>query len=120
VRGVLLAAISLLAVAPAVAVRTFVVIEDPFVAQRVDGVVLDSTDSPISGMTVSDCSPKWIKVLRETTTDSNGRFHFSRLQGKSTYFLRFDHPLWNPLGLRLKLDRRAPQPGIVARPEIGG
>jgi hypothetical protein len=120
VRGILLAIISVLMVVPADAVRVFVVVEEPLAAQRVEGVALDPTGAPISGLTVSDCSPNWAGVLRETTTDSNGRFRFSRRQGKSIYFLRFDHPNFNPLGLRLKLDVRATQRGIVARPDIGG
>jgi hypothetical protein len=59
-------------------------------------------------------------VLRSTRTDEQGRFHFSRKLGKSMYYLRFDDPLWNPLGLKLKVDEHAPQRGIVAKPQIGG
>jgi hypothetical protein len=94
--------------------------EEPLPAQRVEGVVLDPVDEPIPDMTVSDCTPEWAAVLRTTTTDSKGRFRLSRQPGKSVYYLRFDHRLFNPLGLKLKLDKNAPQRGIIARPHIGG
>ena len=102
------------------AVREFVVLEEPLPAQRVEGVVLDPADAPITQMTVSDCTPEWTAVLRSPTTDSKGRFRLSRQPGKTVYYLRFDHPLFNPLGLKLKLEKNAPQRGIVAKPHIGG
>jgi hypothetical protein len=36
------------------------------------------------------------------------------------YCLRFDHPWYNPLQLTLKVDKRAPERGITAKPNIGG
>jgi hypothetical protein len=71
-------------------------------------------------MTVTDRTEGWAAVLRSTSTDSNGHFHFSSQRGKNVYFLRFDNALFNPLQLRLKLDKKAPQRAITARPEIGG
>ncbi len=102
------------------AVREFVVLEEPLRAQRVEGIVLDPADAPVADVKVSDCTPGWTSVLRTTTTDRRGRFHLSRQAGKSVYHLRFDHPLLNPLGLKLKLDKKAPQRGIIAKPHIGG
>jgi len=101
-------------------VREFVILEEPLPAQRVEGIVLDPSGAPIADMRVSDCTPEWAAVLRTTTTDHEGRFHLSRQGGKSVYCLRFDHPLFNPLGLKLKLEKHAPERGIVAKPEIGG
>jgi hypothetical protein len=60
------------------AVREFLILQEPQPAQRVEGVVLDSAGLPIEGMTVSDCTPKWSKILRSTTTDSKGHFDLSR------------------------------------------
>jgi len=97
-----------------------VVIEELQPAQRVEGVVLDPSGAPIRNMTVTDRTEGWAAVLRSTSTDSNGHFHFSSQRGKSAYFLRFDNALFNPLQLRLKLDKKAPQRAITARPEIGG
>lgn len=107
-------------VASAWAVRELVVIEDPQPAQRVEGVVLDPSGAPIRDMTVTDRTEDGVAILRSTKTDSNGRFHFSAQRGKTVYCLRFDHPLFNPLQVRLKLDKKAPQRGITARPHIGG
>jgi len=117
--GIVVGTMALLVVS-AGAVREFVVLDEPQPAQRVEGVVLDPSESPIPEMTVTDRDSKWAVVLRSTKTDSQGRFHFSRELGKSIYYLRFDGRGWNPLGLKLKLDKRARQGGIVARPEIGG
>jgi len=35
-------------------------------------------------------------------------------------YLHFENALFNPLQLRLKLDKKAPQPAIAVRPNIGG
>jgi hypothetical protein len=102
------------------AVRELVLIEELQPAQRVEGVVLDPSGAPIPDMTVTDRTDEWVAVLRSTTTDSKGHFRFSQQHGKSVYYLRFDHPLFNPLGLKLKLDKNAPQRAITARPHIGG
>ena len=95
-------------------------LEEPQLAQRVEGVVLGPDDSPIADMVVTDCTEEWRTTLRTTKTDSKGRFHFSRQPGKNLYYLKFYHLLWNPLGLKLQLDKKAPQRGIVAKPQIGG
>jgi Carboxypeptidase regulatory-like domain len=87
---------------------------------RVEGVVLDPSGAPIPDMTVTDGTENGVGVLRTTKTDSRGHFHFPSQRGKTAYCLRFDHPLFNPLQLTLKLDKHALQGGITARPEIGG
>jgi hypothetical protein len=107
-------------VTSAKAVRELVVIEELQPAQRVEGIVLDPSGAPIPRMTVSDRTQGWAAVLRSTTTDSNGHFRFSSQRGKTVYYLRFDNALFNPLQLRLKLDKKAPQRAITARPPIGG
>ena len=106
--------------ASAMAVCQLVVIEEPQPAQRVEGVALDTNGNPIPDMTVTDRTEDGAAVLRTTKTDSKGHFHFPSQRGKSAYCLRFDHPLWNPLQLTLKLDEHAAQRGITARPQIGG
>jgi hypothetical protein len=102
------------------AVRELVVIEEPQLAQRVEGTVLDPSGAPIPDMTVTDRTENGVAVLRITKTDSKGHFHFPSQHGKTAYCLRFEHPLWNPLQLTLKVDKHAPQRGITAKPEIGG
>jgi hypothetical protein len=107
-------------VASAQPVRQLVVIEEPQLAQRVEGIVVDPSGVPIPNMTVTDRTDNGVDVLRTTKTDSQGHFRFPSQRGKTTYCLRFDHLLWNPLQLTLKLDKHAPQRGITAKPEIGG
>lgn len=102
------------------AVREFGSLEEPLPAQPVEAVVLDPAGEPIPDMAVSDCTPEWAAVLRSTSTDSKGWFGLSRQPGKTVYYLRFDHHSFNPLGLKLKLDKKAAQRGIIARPNIGG
>jgi len=51
---------------------------------------------------------------------SKGHFRFSAQRGKRVHCLRFDHPWFNPLQVRLKLEKNAPQRGITARPHLGG
>ena len=104
----------------AVAVRELVVIEKPQLAQKVEGVVLDPNGDPIPDMTVTDRTQDGVAVLRSTKTDRRGHFHFPTQRGKTVYCLRFDHPLWNPLQLTVKLDKHASDRGITAKPEIGG
>lgn len=104
----------------AMAVRELVVIEEPQLAQKVEGIVLDGNGDPIPDMTVTDRTEKGEAVLRSTKTDGRGHFHFPTQRGKTVYCLRFDHPLWNPLQLTVKVDKHAPHRGITAKPEIGG
>ena len=106
--------------ASAYAARETVRIEEPQPAQRVEGVVLDPTGVPIPDMTVTDRTENWGAILRSTVTDSKGRFRFPRQKGKSIYFLYSYHPSFNELELKLKVDKKAPQHGIIAKPYIGG
>ena len=119
-RVILIALACAFLVASAKAVRELVVIEEPQLAQRVEGIVLDPSGAPIPDMTVTDRTENGVAVLRTTKTDSKGHFHFPSQRGKTGYCLRFDHPLFNTLQLALKLEMHAPQRGISARPHIGG
>jgi Carboxypeptidase regulatory-like domain len=102
------------------AVRELVIIDEPQPAQRVEGVVLDPSGAPIPDVTVTDRSEDGVAILRSAKTDDKGHFRFSAQRGETVYRLRFDHPLFNPLQVKLKVDRNTPQRGITARPEIGG
>jgi hypothetical protein len=107
-------------IASAMAVREIVVIEQPQPAQKVEGIVLDPSGAPIPDMVVSDRTEEWAAVLRTTKTDPKGHFRFSRQRGKTVYYLRFDHPFFNPLQLKLKLDKNAPKSAITVQAPIGG
>jgi Carboxypeptidase regulatory-like domain len=102
------------------AVRELVVITEPRPAQHVEGIVLDPSGAPIADMTVTDRTEEWVSVLRSTTTDEKGRFRFSRKSGKTLYYLRFDHPGFNPLQLKLSVDKKARERGITVNAPIGG
>jgi len=118
--AIALACACVFCVASAEAVRVLVIIEEPQLAQKVEGIVLDPSGGPILDMTVTDRTEDGVAVLRTTKTDSKGHFQFPSQRGKTAYCLRFDHLLFNPLQLTLKLDKHAPQRGITARPQIGG
>jgi len=107
-------------VLPSMAVRELVIIDEPQLAQRLEGDVLDPNGDPIAEMTITDRTANCVAVLRSTKTDSRGHFQFPTQRGKKVYCLRFDHPLWNPLQLTVKLDKHALQRGITAKPHIGG
>lgn len=62
-------------VSGAMAVREVVIIDEPQLAQRVEGVVLDPTGAPIPDMTVTDRTEIGVAVLRSTKTDRRGHFH---------------------------------------------
>ena len=109
-----------LLVISAKAVRELVEIEEPQPAHRVEGIVLDPSGAPIEGMTVTDRSEEWGAVLRSTTTNKKGRFRFSPQPSKTLYYLRFDHALFNPLQLKLKLDKKAENRAITVKAPIGG
>jgi len=59
-------------VASAKAVRELVIIGEPQLAQRIEGVVLGPNDAPIPDMTVTDRTENGVAVLRSTKTDSRG------------------------------------------------
>lgn len=101
-------------------VRELVIYDEPQPAQRLEGVVLDASGTPIPEMTVTDRTEDGAVVLRSTKTDSKGHFAFAPQRGKTFYCLRFDHPAFNPLQITVKLDKKATQRGIIARPHIGG
>jgi hypothetical protein len=102
------------------AVRELVVIEEPQLAQKLEGIALDPNGDPIPEMTVTDRTQNGMKVRRSTKTDARGHFCFPIQRGKTVYCLRFEHPLCNPLQLKLKLDKHAAHRGITAKSEIGG
>jgi hypothetical protein len=119
-RIALIVALPLVLTTIAIAVRQVVILHDPQPAKCLEGVVLDPTGAPIPFMTVNDRAEDWGTVLRSTTTDSERRFGFPSLPGKTIYHLSVEHPLFNPLWLKLKLDKHAPDRGITVKAPIGG
>jgi len=57
-------------VASANGARELVMIEEPQLAQRIEGVVLDRNDDPIADITVTDRTENGVAVLRSTRANS--------------------------------------------------
>lgn len=109
-----------LLVTSANAARELIEIEEPQPSQRVEGIVVDPSGAPIEGMTVTDLSDDWGEVLRSTKKDKRGHFRFSAESSKTLYYLRFEHALFNPLQLKLKLHKKAKNSAITVKAPIGG
>jgi hypothetical protein len=77
-RAAAIAVICAFFVSSAKAVRELVTIDELQPAQRVEGVVLDPSGTPIPNMTVTDRSEEWVAVLRSTQRTSTGIFAFLR------------------------------------------
>jgi hypothetical protein len=119
-RALVIAITCLFLVASGMAVRQLVIIEEPQPARHVEGIVVDPSGAPIPDMTVTDCDDQWDTILRTTKTDSKGHFHFSSQPGKAIYYLHFENALFNPLQLKLTLDKKSHAHGIVVKAPIGG
>ena len=114
------ATVWVLLVISAKAVRELVQINEPQPSQRVEGIVLDPSGAPIEGLTVTDRSENWGAVLRSTNTDKSGHFRFAAHPNKTLYYLRFEHALFNPLQLKLTLEKKARNRAITVKVPIGG
>ena len=114
---------------PAHAGIELITFEQPFHAQNLAGVVVDSTGAPVPGVVIEDCvqtfrqvrgsdhseppvfenamildchsEPK--HVLSSTTTDSNGRFKLTHAKMGSTHYLYVYCPGFDPMQITVKL-----------------
>jgi hypothetical protein len=75
-------------------------------AKSLTGTVVDPSDSAVPRVQVLEVSSDWQTVLRTTTTDSNGKWSFPPMPGQQVYYLRFVAYGFNPLQVRIKLNRR--------------
>src|SRR5258708_2053981 len=69
-------------VAYAIAVLELVVLEEPQLAQRLEGVVVDPSGAPILDMIVTDRTENGVAVLHTTQTGNEGHFHFPTQRGR--------------------------------------
>jgi hypothetical protein len=99
-----------------------ILIERPFHARHLAGVVLDQTGAPISGVLVEVCEPFLAQVrtqtsmemeqgdcathpehaLGSTKTDTNGHFAFNQLGLSRTRYLHLRFDGFNPMQLSVK------------------
>src|ERR1700722_1744824 len=99
-----------------VAQNQLVEIETPQLAKSVAGVVNDPSGAVLPTVTVEERSEDWKTVLRSTETDGNGRFHFSSNRNKTIYYLQFSLAGFNPLRIKLQLDKKANAAVVVKLP----
>ena len=75
------------------------------IAKALTGTVVDAVDSAVPGVQVLEVSSDWKTVLRTTTTDRNGKWTLATVPKQQVYYLRFIAYGFNPLQVRVKLNR---------------
>ena len=76
------------------------------IAKALTGTVVDAVDSAVPGVRILEVSSDWKTVLRTTTTDSDGKWSLAPVPRQQLYYLRFVADGFNPLQVRVKLNRR--------------
>jgi hypothetical protein len=99
--GALLSAFAL--ALPALAQYETIVIKHPIRAQRLAGIVEDSTGAPIAGVAVEDRDSAFKSVLASTKTDANGHFAFPGAAHGKTHYLHLQSLGFDPLEITVKL-----------------
>lgn len=115
--------ISSLFVPSAHAQLELIVIDRPFQARNLAGVVVDSTGAAVPGVLVEECDASFTRtisgvlvgdcdqdpkhVLASTTTDVNGHFAFPRAKMGTTHYLHVRCNGWDPMPFSVKMRRLA-------------
>ena len=81
-------------------------IADVQLVKSLSGVVQDPAGSPMENVLVQEFSPDWNTVLRTSKTDSHGRFSLAALQGRKIYCLQLSTSGFDPLRVRVQVDRK--------------
>jgi hypothetical protein len=84
-----------------------IVIEHPFRAHQLAGIVVDPSGASVSGVVVEDCNPAFDHVLTSTTTDANGYFAFPQAKIGTTHYLHMQFNGFNPMRITVVLRRFA-------------
>ncbi len=87
--------------------RTNIEIQTPFRARALSGVVTIANVEPAAGALVEECTKAWKEVLDSTHADGEGRFHLRTARAQRTYYLRLPRPGFNPLLIKVRLNRHA-------------
>ena len=72
------------------------------------GLVVYPNGEPIKGARVTELTSDWKTKVRETSTDSEGRFSLAPVKGRKVYYLEITVPGRsgvNPLHVSVKIDR---------------
>jgi len=88
-------------------------IEKPQSAKLVGGTVTDPSGAALPDVIVEERSQDWETVLRSTETDKKGRFKFPTTQSKAVYYLQFSRSGFDPLRIKLRIDKRAKSPLVL-------
>jgi hypothetical protein len=74
--------------------------------KSLSAVVEDPVGSPLTNVLVQEFSPDWKTVLRTSATDEHGRFSLANVQSRKIYCLQLSTPGFDPLRLRVRVDRK--------------
>ena len=75
-------------------------------AKSLDATIQDATGVPIPKAVVQEFSADWKTVLRSSSTDTDGKFSFTPVHGRKTYFIQVTAPGFDPLRFRLQVDNK--------------
>jgi hypothetical protein len=81
-------------------------IENVQLARSLAAVVHDPAGFPMASVLVEELSSDWKESLRSTKTDATGAFTFAPVKGRDIYYFQLTLKGFNPLRLRVKLDRK--------------
>jgi len=79
---------------------------DVRLVKSLSAVVQDPVGSPLTNVLVQEFSSDWKTVLRTSATDDHGRFSLANVQGRKIYCLQLSTPGFDPLRLRVQVDRK--------------
>ena len=79
---------------------------DVQLVKSLSAVIQDPVGSPLTNVLVQEFSPDWKTVLRTSATDDHGRFSLANVQGRKIYCLQLSTPGFDPLRLRVQVDRK--------------
>ena len=88
-------------------------IEKPQSAKLVGAIVTDPSGAAVPHVIVEERSQDWETVLRSTETDEKGGFKFPATKGKAVYYLQFSHYGFDPLRIKLRIDKKAKSPLVL-------
>jgi hypothetical protein len=92
---------------PARAGVELLILEKPMQAEKLAGVVVDSTGAPVSGVTIEDCNSAFDRVLQSTTTDATGHFAFPAAKIGTTHHLHVQMNGFDPMHITVIMKRPA-------------
>jgi hypothetical protein len=75
-------------------------------ARSLAASVKDSVGTPMPNVLVEEFTSDWKQAPRSTKTDASGAFAFAPVKGRDVYYLQLRLNGFNPLRVRVKVDRR--------------